>query len=75
MKVKKISENLDTNLDFGLTDEQKLSISELFEKVMNKYELKSNIGKDSIYFSGVTDGINHCYKIINGISDDYLDDI
>lgn len=70
--MKKLSENI--NLDFDLTDEQKLKISELFEKLMNKYELMSN-KKNNVYFSGVVDGINHCYKIINGKEDDYLDNI
>ena len=45
---------------------------------MDKYNKKGNKdlnNPNSMYFLGVADGINHCYKIINGIEDDYLDDV
>lgn len=71
MKVKRVNEGLDTDLDFGLTNEQQEKISLLFEKLMSKF----NKPNSSEYFDGVVDGINHCHKVINGIKDDYLDGI
>lgn len=54
--------------DLKLSDEQKKLLSDVVTKIMDKYETHST---DTDYFSGVADGLNHAYKIINGISDDY----
>jgi len=54
----------------NLSDNQIKDLSDVFEIYMKKYEIMA--GKDMHpYFSGVVDGLNTCYKIINGIDDDY----
>ena len=49
-----------------ITDEQRKKLSEALEKIMLKY---STCGNN--YFDGVNDGLNHAYKMINAIDDDY----
>ena len=63
--------NGDVELDFELSESQKSDLSNLIEALMNKY---SNT-KIYVYHSGVVDGLNHAYKVVNGIDDDYLSDI
>ena len=63
------------NLDgIEMSDETREKLSDIFEKLMAKYEGMSN-GFVNSYYSGVIDGINHCYKVVNGVVDDYLDGI
>ncbi len=66
------------NLDgIEMSDETRKKLSDLFEKLMAKYEGLSNGDDDFVnsYYSGVIDGINNCYKVVNGVVDDYLDGI
>jgi hypothetical protein len=49
-----------------LSDYQKIFLSRAIEAIMDKY--KSNQAE---YFDGIVDGLNHAYKIVNGIDDDY----
>jgi len=71
----------DLVLVFPLSDEQKGELNELFEKVISKYSnIGRNIKNDDIlesYNDGICDGINICWKIINGEinSTDILDNI
>ncbi len=58
-------------LEFNLQQDQKDDLSNLLEALMNKYQ---NV-KINGYYGGVVDGLNHAYKIVNGIDDDYLSDI
>lgn len=59
-----------------ISDESKKYILSIYEKLINKYSSLSNRSKDSCdYFNGVADGVNHCRKVIEGIEDDYLEDI
>jgi hypothetical protein len=60
----------DIDLEFNLHQYQKDDISNLLQALMEKYTDHS-----SEYSSGLVDGLNHAYKIINGTSDDYLSDI
>lgn len=68
-------------IDNKLTDEQKNYLIKIIENVMDKYEKKASDAekrgdKNSLHYnSGVSDGLNHAYKIINGIDDDYLDGV
>lgn len=69
---------MNINLKFGLKKKQKKEISELFEKLINKYQKMSETATHewtANYMSGVADGINHCFKIINETPDDYLDGV
>jgi len=50
-----------------LSDEQKLTLSNKIETIMTKYSKSNNMD----YFVGVVDGLNHAYKLINEIDDDY----
>ena len=50
-----------------LTDEQKLALSYKLEALMAKY----GRSRGQMYFEGVADGLNHAYKLINEIDDDY----
>lgn len=43
----------------------------LLEKIMNKYDDPNNVG----YFRGVVDGVNHSWKALQNIYDDYMDGI
>lgn len=53
-----------------LTDEQKRDLSHKIELLMGKY---ANLGgRESEYFSGCVDGMNHAHKLINEEVDDYL---
>lgn len=60
----------DIDLEFHLHNYQKEDLSNLLETLMKKYE---NNGSE--YSNGVVDGLNHAYKVVNGISDDYLSGI
>jgi len=52
-----------------LTPEQKKAMSYKLELLMIKYgRLGSRIEP---YFEGVADGLNHAYKLLNEIDDDY----
>jgi hypothetical protein len=59
----------------NLTEEQKLLLSAAMEEIRNKYAKVENEDKSSMairmYCNGVADGLNHAYKIVNGIDDDY----
>jgi len=52
-----------------LTDAQKQDLSDKLEILMAKYGRFS--GPDAKYFDGVADGLNHAYKLVNEIVDDY----
>ena len=54
----------------SLTEEQKHLLYLALDKLIKKYE-----NMDGEYFDGVVDGINHCYKLISGVYDDYADGI
>lgn len=62
----------------NLTNDQQQCITNILEKVMNKYQILAdnaeNRGneKSSAYFSGVVDGLNNAYKIVMDIEDDFL---
>ena len=53
-----------------LTPEQRLEMSEKLEKLIRKFNV-ADPGALSQYFSGVQDGLNHAYKLVNEIDDDY----
>jgi hypothetical protein len=50
-------------------------ISNIIEKLMIKYEKMSRFSPNDLYFEGVQDGLNHAFKLVNGIQDDFLKDI
>ena len=56
-------------------------ILDTFEQIQNKYEQgmmasMMNANDSSYYYkAGVVDGINHCWKVIMGEADDYLDGV
>jgi len=52
-----------------LTDEQKESLSNKLETLIAKYSRLA--GRDDEYFTGAADGLNHAFKLINEIDDDY----
>ena len=54
-------------IDLNLTEYQLKELSDVLEIYMKKYRY---YGHDP-FFNGVRDGLNICYKIINGINDDY----
>ncbi len=55
-----------------LSDEQKTLLSEAFENLIKKYNSHAESSETNrLYFDGVADGINNCFKVINGINDDY----
>lgn len=66
-----------------LSDEERQIILDMFEKVTEKYnrratqaEAADGLNSNNLYYNyGVTDGINHCYKMISGIEDDYLEGV
>lgn len=73
MSVKKFEEHVN---NYEMFDISKLSNKEkiqVLEKLINKFERMCNT-KD-LYFEGVVDGLNHAWKLFNGISDEYLDGI
>ena len=53
----------------NLTDEQKQEASDKLETLMGKYMRLAD--RDDEYFTGVADGLNHAFKLINEINDDY----
>jgi len=64
----------------ALTTEQKELLTEALETLMRKYEVLANYVRDNNnnergfhygHFTGVADGLNNAYKIINNIDDDY----
>lgn len=65
--------------ELNLSIKQKELIVGALEKVMSKYSLahqhEQNINFANFisedYFAGVIDGLNHAFKIINNIDDDY----
>lgn len=63
------------DLEFGLTDEQKKAVGEALEILMCVYGRKANNPfletYESSYFEGVSDGLNHAYKLVHGRDDDY----
>lgn len=59
--------------DLNLTDEQIKLLSDALELLTAKY---ARLGMDDrsergMYFYGISDGLNHVWKLVNGIDDDY----
>lgn len=65
------------NLNFGLSKDQKYSLSSLLEKLMDKYSKQADSSYECSepYFLGVVDGLNQCHKIVNESVDDYVVEI
>ena len=68
-------------INIQLSEEDRKAVLDLFERVQAKYDLMAvkaiESGKNDAesYYNGVVDGINHCFKIITGVEDDYLDGV
>lgn len=59
--------------DIGLTNDQKKQLSDWFEVLMTKYSrMAHSRSEPNRYLDGVADGLNHAYKVVNNIEDDYM---
>lgn len=61
-----------------MSTEDRQTVLDLLTKLQDKFEdkgMSASTPGSANYFFGVTDGINHCMKVLNGIDDDYLDGI
>ncbi len=49
---------------------------DVLEAIMQKYSrMAHSRNEPNMYFTGVADGINHSWKFIQGIYDDYMDGV
>ena len=55
--------------ELNLTDEQKGKLADALHQLVIKYEPVTHVNND--YFDGVCDGLNHAWKLVQGIDDDY----
>jgi len=62
----------------SLTGEQRELLRDALEKLMRKYNkfhrrafVKGGNHEKTMYFAGVVDGLNHAFKLISEVHDDY----
>lgn len=80
-KKEKLNEDVvniqDLHDKINLTSLQKELLSKALEELMTKYSKMASLRRDeklSAYADGVSDGLNHAFKLINNIDDDYNSD-